>query len=272
MPNYKIRTTAPEYDNPYYPHGMASEGQCTYGCYYRTKEIGWPYPCMYDKKTPGYRNAKQWPEHVSADWEAHYISKEPNYRPVPGDICVFDGNYGHVIFLEDLVENDIYLISHWNIDGDQKYKSEKWHLGDRIRGKDLPTGFVKAYLHYKMNNSLPVPVSEDKTVDQLLVMDPAVYVRSAPSLNGSKYGFAKIGYYNVYAQGKADGYTWVKVSDSENYWIAVIENVTVFIPKYTPSEDIDILKKQLEEAYKKLDEDSKVFEQIISLCESRIKN
>ena len=246
MGKFEPRTKAPDYDNPNYPHGGASEGQCTYGVYYRCKELGWAAPCHYYSGVPGYGNAKDWPANIEPQWENHYVSKEPNYIPVPGDIIVFNGNYGHVAFIEyvENADNNNYRISQWNMNSDAQYTSDIWHLGDRIYGKKIPTGPVLAYMHYKLNYVID-PVGPNLAVDQIEVVDSKVYLRSGPGKVNPDLGFAIPGYYNVFSftDNVVDGYRWCKVSIDEPIYIAVIEDAAIYHKALNTDTEIEDLRK-----------------------------
>lgn len=150
MRNFIPRTSPPTIgEHPYIKSDNSD--QCTYFCYYRATEVGFTKPCHHYSGKPGFGNAKDWPELINLDWENHYTKNDPNYRPVPGDIIVFDGNYGHVAFIEIDLGNDYYQISQFNKDSDGGYSSDRWHLGDIIVGRKYPTGKVKSYMHYKNN-------------------------------------------------------------------------------------------------------------------------
>lgn len=66
-----------------------------------------------------------------------------DYTPVPGDIVVFDGNYGHIIVVED-VNDDVAFISEYNRLVKEGFSNDYWTIGDRLSG----CGPLKAYLHY----------------------------------------------------------------------------------------------------------------------------
>ena len=85
--------TAPIKGETPYDWSSQWEGQCAWGAYYRIMKNGWPAPCYYDRssKTPGYTTAKLWMDNFREPWERVYISENPNYIPVPGDIIVFNG-------------------------------------------------------------------------------------------------------------------------------------------------------------------------------------
>ena len=275
MANFEPRTTAPDYNNPNYPHGSASEGQCTYGVYYRCKEIGWPFPCHYYSGVPGYGDAKDWPENANPQWEVHYISKEPNYIPIPGDICVFNGTHGHVIFIEERLGGTKYRISQWNKDSDGRYSSDIWNLGEKIIGRVYPTGPVKAYMHYKLNYIIE-PVAKNTSVDQLEVIKDTVYMRNEPGLSGIKLGFAIPGFYNTYNAAVNDGYTWYKISSSNNIWIAEIidskyGDSTKFHPASCYNSTLEELRNQNEQLTREICEKNQQLNTVYAMVDEFVE-
>ena len=95
---FKTRTTPVEVGTQPYNWEVDSKYQCTWYCFYRSLEVGMSPPCYWDRadKLGSYTNAKDWLANFREPWEV----KSPDYLPVPGDIVVYDGNYGHVQFME----------------------------------------------------------------------------------------------------------------------------------------------------------------------------
>lgn len=226
---FTIRTTAPSYDNPYYPHGIPSEGQCTYGAFYRCAEVGFTPPCYMDRatRTGSYTNAKLWLENYREPWQV----KGADYKPVAGDIAVFDGNYGHVVFIERMSGNTA-LISDWNRVAPLTYASDNWDVTGKLKG----VGALKGYLHYPYESI--DPVERNINVNQIQTTDDTLRIRTEPSLSGQIVGHVQLGYYNVLQTDKADGYTWYEIS--KDRWCA---DITV---KYLPTADKEYIR-QLEE-------------------------
>ena len=250
MARFTVRTTAPDKNNSYYKFGVATEGQCTWGVYYRTSEMGFTPPCYWDRATRSgsYTNAKNWPENYREPWEV----KPTDYDPIPGDIIVFNGTYGHVAIIEDYAEGDNnFLISHWNRDSDGVYHSQIWHKNDIIKGAVYNTGKVKNYMHY--SDSIIEPVAKDTTVNQIEVIAAEQRLRKGPSTSFDILGYCPIGFYNVIDIVKQSDYDWYKLAD--DIYIAGVGNRIKFYSAETASID-ELIKEnaELKAAIKQINE------------------
>lgn len=220
---FEVRKCAPVPPETPYKWGVESEGQCTWYTYYRAIEVGYTPPCYWDRetRTGSYTNAKLWLQNFREPWEV----KGPDYRPVAGDIAVFDGEYGHVIF----IENNNGLISEYNRIVKGGFDNDVWDFGTVLAG----CGPLIGYLHFPNSSVAPVPRNEK--VDQIETTDTSLRIRVQPNLNGEIVGHVQIGYYNVLSQTEADGYTWYQIE--KDRWCA---NITT---KYLPADDTDILSE-----------------------------
>lgn len=91
------------------------------------------------------------------------------------------------------------------------------------------------------------PVKRDETRDQIEVVATILNVRKKPSLKGETLGFATVGIYNILSKANADNYTWYEIEKDK--WIAYNKEWEHLLPK--KENEVDILKKQLEEEKKK---------------------
>lgn len=135
------------------PYDWTSENkyQCTWYAYYRVQEgsgLSQP-PCWYSGSGSSgygaYTNAKDWLSHYRTPW----VVKNLSYQPVPGDIIVFTGTYGHLVVVEKLNSNNTLQVSDYNlIAGDETfgYKTD-YVYGDRIYGANYNTGACIGALH-----------------------------------------------------------------------------------------------------------------------------
>lgn len=221
-------TTAPIQGQEPYKWGVPSEGQCTWGAYYRSLTLFQP-PTWWDRetKTGSYTNAKDWLANYRDPWEV----KGADYKPVAGDIAVFDGEYGHVVFIEQM-DGNVALISDWNRVAPLTYASDKWDVTKPL----ARCGELLGYLHYPENSYNPVPRNE--AVNQIETTDDTLRIRTEPSLSGEIVGHVQIGYYNVLSQSEADGYTWYEIEKGR-----YCANITT---TYLPSESTDFIR-QIEE-------------------------
>lgn len=218
---FKPRTEPVPYGLEPYKWGIQSVYQCVWYCFYRALECGFSAPCYWDRETKqgSYTNAKEWLKNYRDPW---IPITDPNYKPVAGDILVYDGVYGHVIYCETEVMTSEYR----NGDKDS-FRNAK--IGDY-------KGDLLGVLHYPYESVLPVERNEN--VPQIETTDESLRIRVEPSLSAEIIGHVQLGYYNVLAQQDADGYTWYEIATDR--WCA---NITT---KYLPNESNDFVK-QIEE-------------------------
>lgn len=214
------RTTPVKQGEQPFAWNVASVYQCTWFCYFEAAWHSLPFPCWFDRATQigSYTNAKDWLENYRDPWVP---ITDPNYKPVAGDILVYDGEYGHVIFCETGTMTTEYRSGDPN-----SFRIGK--VGDY-------KGTLLGVLHCTMR---PVPtVERNESVDQIQTTDESLRIRSNPSLNGEIVGHVQIGYYNVLDQRMCDGYTWYEIADER--WCA---NVTV---NYLPARNdfVDQIRK-----------------------------
>lgn len=223
---FQVRTTAPVEGQQPYKWGVESQGQCTWGVYYRCIEAGFSPCCWWDRatKTGSYTNAKLWPQNFRDPWQV----KGTDYEPMAGDVAVFDGEYGHVAFIER-VNGKTCLISDWNRVAPLTYASDNWQWGTQLKG----CGPLMCYLHFPYESV--EPVGRNENVNQIQTTDEQLRIRNAPSLSGEIVGHVQLGYYNVISQTEGDGYTWYQIAT--NRWCA---NITT---NYLPAESSDIVKE-----------------------------
>lgn len=230
---FQVRKTAPVYPEEPYNWTAASKYQCTWYAYYRALEVGFTPPCYWDRatKSGSYTNAKLWLENYREPWEV----KGPDWIPVAGDIAVFDGNYGHVAFIEKNNEDGTCLTSDYNRVAPETFACDNWKIGTTMTS----TGNLKGYLHWPSDEKVVNPVKRDPSKNQIKTTDTSLRIRTAPNLNGSIVGHIKFlqgedhGYQNVLSTSDADGYTWYKI-DKDRY----CANITT---EYLPADGSDIL-------------------------------
>ena len=212
------RTQAVKQGEQPFAWGVESVYQCTWFCYYEALWHGMSAPCYWDRatKSGSYTNAKEWLKEYREPWMP---ITDPSYKPVQGDILVYDGEYGHVIFME----TDLLTAEYRNGDSNS-FRNAK--LGD-YNGKLL------GVLHYPYQ---PVnTVERNENVNQIETTDESLRIRTEPSLEGEVVGHVQLGYYNVLDQKENDGYTWYEIS--KDRWCA---NITV---NYLPSREDDFIRQ-----------------------------
>lgn len=206
--------------------GIDSVYQCTWFCYYEALWHSMSAPCFYDgcgsNGYGSYTNAKDWLNCYRDPWKP---ITDPAYKPVQGDILVYDGELGHVIFME----TDTLTAEYRNGDPNS-FRNAK--LGD-FKGKLL------GVLHYPFE---PVTaVERNENTPQIKTTDDTLRIRTAPSLNAEIVGYVQIGYYNVLATKQADGYTWYKIG--KDRWCANVSTI------YLPADDGTDIVKEIEKYF-----------------------
>ena len=215
---FKVRTEPVKVGTEPYRWNIESQYQCTWYGYYRAIECGFTPPTYWDRatKTGSYPNAKDWLENYRDPW---IPITDPNYKPVAGDILVYDGEHGHVIFMETDT-----MTSEYRKGDPNSFRNAK--IGD-YKGKLL------GVLHYPYQ---PInPVERNENVTQIETTDSTLRIRTKPSLDGEIVGHVQLGYYNVLDEKENDGYTWYEIE--KDRWVA---NITT---NYLPSTGGDIIRK-----------------------------
>lgn len=215
---WKPRTQAVQQGETPFAWGVESVYQCTWFCYYEALWHGMSAPCYFDRatKTGSYTNAKLWLNEYREPW---IPITDPSYKPVQGDILVYDGEYGHVIFME----TDVLTAEYRNGDPNS-FRNAK--VGDY-------KGDLLGVLHYPYT---PVStVERNENVNQIETTDEQLRIRTAPSLAAEIVGHVQLGYYNVLDEKDADGYTWYEIA--KDRWCA---NITT---NYLPAEQNDFVKQ-----------------------------
>ena len=217
---FKIRTEPVAVGTEPYRWNIESQYQCTWYGYYRAIECGFTPPTYWDRatKTGSYPNAKDWLENYRDPW---IPITDKSYKPIAGDILVYDGEYGHIIFCE----TDVMTSEYRNGDPNS-FRNAK--IGDY-------NGNLLGVLHYPYDSVLPVP--RNTSVNQIECTDETLRIRTKPSLSAEIVGHVSKGYYNVLNTKEADGYKWYKIANDR--WCADIG-----IVYYPVAEDF---VKQLEE-------------------------
>lgn len=195
--------------------------QCTWYVYFRCFLQFGSYPCWWDRatQTGSYANAKDW----IANYRDPWVVKGLDYVPKAGDVVVYDGEYGHVQFMETDVMYSEY--SSGNPDSFRLGKLEDY------KGK------IIGYLHYPYE---PVPtVERNANVNQIRTLDDSLRIRVAPSLAAEVTGFVQLGYYNVISVKKADGYEWYQIA--KDRWCANVE--TEYLPKGESDDFVEQIRK-----------------------------
>lgn len=214
---FKVRTEAVKEGTKPYAWSVESVYQCTWYSFFRCQEaMSCTPPTYWDRatQTGSYPNAKLWLENYRDPWQV----KGVDYTPVAGDIAVFDGEYGHVQFMETDV-----MYSEYSNGDPNSFRNGRFEKKDNLLG----------FLHYPYESVNPV--DRNTEVDQIQTTDDTLRIRTAPSLEAEIVGHVQIGYYNVIQSKDNDGYIWYEIA--KNRWCA---NITT---KFLPKDDNDFVKQ-----------------------------
>lgn len=174
------RTTAPTSGTSPYDWNSASIYECTWYAYWRVQEGGstqdgaYTPPCWYSGSGSSgygaYTNAKEWLNNYRDPWEV----KGTNYTPVPGDIVVFTGTYGHVVVIESANSDGSYVVTDYNlIAGTHMFgRKTNYFYPNRIQGANISTGNCIGCLHYPSSGPTP-PEPPTPTITPSITISPS---------------------------------------------------------------------------------------------------
>ena len=154
------RTTAPTYGTLPYDWNAYTRYQCTWYAYWRVQEEGLTPPVWQTGSGSSgsgyYNNAKTWLDHYRDPWQVKPVS---GYSPVPGDIIIFTGTYGHCVVVESDNGNGTLTVTDYNlIAGDDTFgRKTDYVYGNRIYGATQNTGACIGALHYPGQGPGPGP-------------------------------------------------------------------------------------------------------------------
>lgn len=215
-----IRMSPVEVNTPPYNWNTESVYQCVWYAYYRSLENSLPAPCWYDGSGDNgfgaYTNAKDWLKNYRSPWIPYSVEEYPSYTPFANDIVVYDGEYGHVQFMETDT-----MYSQYSSGDPNSFKNGTFERKSNLIG----------FLHYP--NEVLNPVARNTDVNQIQTTDASLRIRTKPSLSGEIMGYVQIGYYDVLDSKDSDGYTWYKLA--KDRWCANVSTI------YLPSDDTDII-------------------------------
>ena len=234
IPGGKFNTSPPNSD--------VQMPNCTMYCYCRSFEATdatKPYPIARD--TLGFGNAKTW----------YSLSPLPKGNKLKnGSIAVFDGNCGHVAFVERVIDDTHALITESQYDSNKNLRNYKYwqkRIVELKVGKATLSGVgeLLGFLYLSIDD---IRVERNSNKEQIEITKEMVNVRGTANGNLVRPGcYAPMGIYDVLSKQKVEGYTWYRL-DKAN-WVREGDWLT-----YYPVDDIEALKKENEELRKKLKE------------------
>ena len=187
---------------------------CTCFCQCRSYEalqLSSAIPMFIGYSTGGYPNAKNW-------YDKTTFPKGKELKT--GSIAVFDGNYGHVAFVEQKIDSNHALISQSQYDDNKSLRNYKYYeskVAELTVGKATLSGIGK------LIGFIYLPIEDIRTqrntlTDQIEIIEDMVNVRTEPNGDLLCQGcYAPTGIYNA-VESRSDGtYKWYKIE--ENAWI-----------------------------------------------------
>lgn len=206
--------------NTSYKNADVNLPNCTMYCLcrgYEAMEATERFPWV--RSSGGFGSAKTW-------YDTTILPK--GSKLTTGSVAVFDGNYGHVVFIERVIDSTHALISESNYDPDKTRRDWMYwrcRVVELIPGRATLSGVgaLKGFIYLPINK---IDVNENLKVDQLEVKGEYINVRKSPA--GEKHTglFCPLGFYNVLEIAEAGGYTWYKLGDE--YWVAEIPDESIY--------------------------------------------
>lgn len=247
---FQPRLRKPSENNYYYkPNGNINTlnanddynmPNCTNYCFLRMHEIlGLKERDSYIlRESGGYGTAKNW-------YAQTYLPKGKELKECA--IAVFDGNSGHVAFIEKKLSDTRAIISQSQYDENKSLRNYKYFETrevDLIVGQATLSGVGKliGFIYPKNNDNR---VARNTKKEQLEVYEDYFNVRKTP--NGETYDgcYCACGIYNVLDKKQEGNYTWVKID--KDCWVALMQG-----NRLLPKDDVDY-KALYEEAQAQLD-------------------
>ena len=235
---------------------------CTCFCQCRTYEalsVSSPFAMFYGYSVGGYPNARNWYDRTT-------LPKGKELKT--GSIAVFDGNYGHVAFVEQKIDSNHALISQSQYDDDKSLRNYKYY---ESRECELTVGKSTLSGIGPLIGFIYLPIQDIRTqrntfVDQIEITEDMVNVRTEPNGDLLCHGcYLPEGVYNA-LESRSDGtYNWYRID--ENAWVRE-GSWLKFYPRVEQSdlekenaelkEQVASLQEELIVAYDKLDEIKKI--------------
>ena len=218
---YLERLNAPSLESNYYkpfgefntspPNSDVQMPNCTMYCYCRAFEscrATEPFPIA--KDSLGFGNARTW-------FANSPLPKGSDLRE--GSIACFDGNYGHVAFVERKIDSTHALISESQYDDDKTLRNYKYW---QKRIVELEVGKATLSGVGALQGFIYLPINDFRTKytgkEQIEIIEDFVNVRISPegrvSLNGC---YCPKGIFNVLDKAFVNGFYWFKID--ENSWV-----------------------------------------------------
>ena len=203
-PNGKFNTTPPGND--------IQMPNCTMYCYLRTFECSnatKPFPVA--RTSLGFGNAKTW-------YGASPLEKGSKLKQF--SIACFDGTYGHVAFVEQVIDSTHALITESQYDSNKSLRNYKYwqkRVVELIPGKATLSGVgvLQGFLYVPVKD---IRVSRNSEFEQVEILDDMVNVRVKPNGNITRAGnYAPRGIYNILDIKNDGDWDWYQLD--KNCWV-----------------------------------------------------
>lgn len=180
------------------------------------------------RESGGFGHAKTW-------YDTTPLPKGKTLKEGAG--IVFDGNYGHVAFVEEMIDNTHAIISQSQYDSNKSLRNYKyWETREveLVVGKATLSGIGKliGFIYPEIND---IRVERNKSKEQIEITESMVNVRTEP--NGSVFSkglYVPRGIYNVSNKRNVSGYEWYELEP--NHWVREGEWLTHYAMEDTYSD------------------------------------
>ena len=195
-----------------------------------------PFPIALPTST-GFGNAKTW-------YDKTPLPKGKELKV--GSIAVFDGTYGHVAFVERVIDKTHALISQSQYDANKSLRNYKYFETREVElvvGKATLSGIgsLIGFIYLPIND---IRVNRNSDKEQVEIIQQMVNVRTSPEGYVYREGcYAPMGIYNVQDKKEVNGYMWYQLE--KDHWVREGDWL-----KYYELSDLANLKKENEEMKK----------------------
>lgn len=209
--------SSPYYQSQTFNHAKGTTNDlpnCTQFCVSRTYEsceAEKPFVMFNGKSAGGYYMAKQW-------YDKTILPKGTELKT--GSIAVFDGNYGHVAFVEQKIDDTHALISQSQYDEDKSLRNYKYYESKEVElvvGKATLSGIGKliGFIYLPIRD---IRTEENPSKDQIVVFEDLLNVRKEPEGECCEPGcYCPMGIYDVLEVKNLNGWDWYRIE--ENHWV-----------------------------------------------------
>lgn len=223
--------------NTFSPYSDIQMPNCTIYAYLRSFEstdASEPYPIARDGL--GFGNAKNW-------YSSSPLPKGEKIKT--GSIACFDGQYGHVAYVERKIDDTHALISESQYDDDKSLRNYKYWQKRVVElkvGKATLTGVgaLQGFLYLNIDDKRTTRSEKE----QVEITEEYVNVRKSADGELTKQGcYCPMGVYDVLNSKEVDGFTWYKLDSKcwvrEGSWLI----------HYPAQNDYAEMKKAMNEIY-----------------------